>query len=64
MENTNKQRKNNKFEIDMTTGNLFIKILVFSLPLAAMGVLQLLYNAADLIVVSNFSNDSEALGAV
>ena len=48
----------------MTSGNLFIKILIFSLPLAAMGVLQLLYNAADLIVVSNFSDDSEALGAV
>ncbi len=29
-----------------------------------MGMLQLFYNAADLIVVSKFSNDSEALGAV
>lgn len=57
-------KKKRKYEIDMTTGNLFIKILLFSLPLAAMGVLQLLYNAADLIVVSNFSEDSEALGAV
>ena len=63
MENI-KNNKNKKYEIDMTTGNLFMKILLFSLPLAAMGVLQLLYNAADLIVVSNFSNDSEALGAV
>ena len=57
-------KKKRKYEIDMTTGNLFFKILLFSLPLAAMGVLQLLYNAADLIVVSNFSEDSEALGAV
>ena len=59
-----KKKRNNRYEIDMTSGNLFLKILIFSLPLAAMGVLQLLYNAADLIVVSNFSNDSEALGAV
>ena len=64
METVNNKKTNNRFEIDMTSGNLFIKILVFSLPLAAMGVLQLLYNAADLIVVSNFSNDKEALGAV
>ena len=65
METTNiTNKKKNRFEIDMTNGNLFIKILIFSLPLAAMGILQLLYNAADLIVVSNFSNDKEALGAV
>ena len=65
MENENiNSKKRNKFEIDMTSGSLFLKILVFSLPLAAMGILQLLYNAADLIVVSNFSSDKEALGAV
>lgn len=54
----------NKYEIDMTNGNLFWKILKFSIPLALMGILQLLYNAADLIVVGNFSDDAEALGAV
>ena len=53
-----------KYEMDMCNGNLFIKIIRFSLPLALMGMLQLFYNAADLIVVSNFSGDAEALGAV
>ncbi|MBQ8292342.1 MAG: MATE family efflux transporter [Bacilli bacterium] len=48
----------------MCSGNLFWKMLKFSMPLAAMGVLQLLYNAADLLVVSNFSDNPDALGAV
>ena len=48
----------------MCNGNLFLKIIKFSIPLSLMGMLQLFYNAADLIVVSKFSNDSEALGAV
>lgn len=53
-----------KYEMDMCNGNIFLKIIKFSIPLALMGMLQLFYNAADLIVVSNFSGDSEALGAV
>lgn len=48
----------------MCSGNLFKKIVVFCLPLMLMGIMQLLYNAADLIIVSNFSSDKEALGAV
>ena len=52
------------YEMDMCNGNLFVKIIKFSLPLALMGMLQLFYNAADLIIVSNFSGDGEALGAV
>lgn len=57
-----KVKKN--YEMDMSNGNLFLKIIRFSLPLALMGMLQLFYNAADLIVVSNFSGDNNALGAV
>lgn len=53
-----------KYEMDMCTGNLFSKIVKFCFPLMLMGILQLLYNAADLIVVSNFSDDPNALGAV
>lgn len=49
---------------DLTTGNLFVKILLFCLPLALMGMLNLLYTAADLIVASKFSGDEEALGAI
>ena len=49
---------------DLTTGNLFVNILLFCLPLALMGMLNLLYTAADLIVASKFSGDEEALGAI
>lgn len=41
-------------EIDMTTGPLISKILVFSIPLMISGILQLLFNAADIIVVGQF----------
>lgn len=49
--------------VDMTQGPLFKKMLVFSLPLMMTGVLQLLYNAADLVVVGQFSGKT-AMGAV
>ena len=50
-------------EIDMTEGNLLPKIFAFALPLMATGVLQLLFNAADMIVVGRFVGDT-ALAAV
>ena len=55
------QVKKKKYQMDMCNGNLFIKIIKFCIPLTLMGMLQLFYNAADLIVVSNFSSDKEAL---
>ena len=58
------QKKKRKYEIDMCNGNLFKKIIIFCIPLMLMGILQLLYNTADLIIVSNFSDDPSALGAV
>ena len=51
------------YEIDMTSGPLLGKILLFSIPLMLSGILQLLFNAADIIVVGRFSG-SEALAAV
>lgn len=57
-------KKKKKYEIDMCSGNLFWKIIIFSIPLALMGILQLFYNAADLIIVSRFSGDENAIGAV
>jgi putative MATE family efflux protein len=48
---------------DMTNGSIFPKIARFSLPLAATGILQLLFNAADVIVVGKFSG-SLSLAAV
>ncbi len=52
-----------KYEIDMTTGPLFGKIVRFSLPLMATGILQLLFNAIDTVVVGRFVGDA-ALAAV
>ena len=52
-----------KYEIDMCTGSLPEKILLFSLPLMATGMLQLLFNAADIIVVGRYVG-SHALAAV
>ena len=49
--------------IDMTHGSLLGKILLFSLPLMASNILQLLFNAADIIVVGRFAG-SASLAAV
>ena len=61
MTNTLKQKR---YEVEMINGNIFKNMIRYCIPLMLTGVLQLLYNAADLIVVSNFSNDPNALGAV
>lgn len=52
-----------KLDIDMCSGPLFSKILIFSLPIMAMNILQLLFNTADMVVVGRFSGRS-ALAAV
>lgn len=52
-----------KHAIDMTHGPLLGKILRFSLPLMAANLLQLLFNAADVVVVGQFAG-SESLAAV
>ncbi|HHW47348.1 MAG TPA: MATE family efflux transporter [Clostridiaceae bacterium] len=49
--------------MDMCSGPLLSKILIFSLPIIAMNILQLMFNAADMIVVGHFSG-REALAAV
>ena len=51
------------FEIDMTNGPLVGKIIRFAIPLALSGILQLLFNAADIIVVGQFVGP-QALAAV
>lgn len=51
------------YEIDMCNGPLFSKILLFSIPLILSGILQLLFNAADMIVAGRFAG-SIALAAV
>lgn len=53
----------NKYEIDMCNGKILPKLLKFTLPLMLSSVLQLLFNAADIIVVGNFASDN-SLAAV
>ena len=55
--------KSQKYEIDMINGPLLGKIVIYALPLMASGMLQLAFNAVDLIVVGRFSG-SNALAAV
>ena len=50
-------------KIDMTHGSLWDKILLIALPLAASGILQQLFNAADVAVVGQFVG-KEAMAAV
>lgn len=58
-----KTKVKKSYEIDMCNGPLFGKILLFTLPLMLSGILQLLFNAADVVVVGRFAG-SEALAAV
>ena len=52
-----------RYEIDMCSGSLADKLLLFALPLMASSLLQLLFNAADVVVVGRFAG-KEALAAV
>lgn len=57
------EQPSKKYEIDMCNGPLLAKILVFAIPLMLSGILQLLFNAADIVVVGRFAGN-EALAAV
>ncbi|MCI6740352.1 MAG: MATE family efflux transporter [Bacteroidales bacterium] len=50
-------------KIDMVNGPLLSKLLVFSIPLILSSILQLLFNAADVVVVGRWAG-SDALAAV
>lgn len=50
-------------QINMTEGPLFGKILRFVLPLMLTNILQVLYNAADMIIVG-LSNEPDSVGAI
>ncbi|WP_010244970.1 MATE family efflux transporter [Acetivibrio cellulolyticus] len=52
-----------KYELDMCNGPLLSKIVLFSIPLILTGILQLLYNAVNIVVVGRFVGSS-ALAAV
>ena len=53
----------NKYEIDMCNGTIMDKLISFAIPLMVSGILQLMFNAVDIIVVGRFSG-SQALAAV
>ena len=52
-----------KRHIDIANGPLLSNMLLFALPIMAMNILQLMFNAADMIVVGRFSGKT-ALAAV
>lgn len=54
---------NKKYEMDMCSGSILKKMLVFSIPLMFSSILQLLFNAADIVVVGQFAGDN-SLAAV
>lgn len=49
--------------VDMTTGSLADKILLFSLPLIASGILQQSFNVVDVAVIGNYA-DRNSIAAV
>lgn len=57
----NKTMKNK--EIDITNGPISSGLLIFTIPIVLTGILQLLYNAADIVVVGRFAG-SNSLAAV
>ena len=52
-----------KYEIDMVNGPILHKMLLFTIPLMCSSILQLLFNAADIVVVGRFAGDN-SLAAV
>ena len=58
-----KKTSNSKYEVDMVNGPLLGKIIIYALPLVASGILQIAFNAVDLIVVGRYAG-SNALAAV
>ena len=56
------QAKKN-YEMDMCSGSILKKMLMFAIPLMCSSILQLLFNAADIIVVGRFAGDN-SLAAV
>ena len=51
-------KKRRGLDIDMTEGNIFRHLLIFSLPLLAGNFFQLLYNTVDTIIVGQYVSDA------
>jgi putative MATE family efflux protein len=63
MDTQSKKKKLRNYEIDMCNGPLLSKILLFTVPLILSGLLQLMFNAADIVVMGRFVG-KEAMAAV
>ena len=50
-------------KLDMLNGGVVKKIIIFTIPIMLQGILQNIYNSADLVIVGKFSGDS-ALASV
>lgn len=57
------QVSSKKHMVDMTQGGTYSHIIRFVIPMIIMSVLQVLYNAADMIIVGRFDSET-ALAAV
>lgn len=57
------ENKTKKYEIDMCEGPILKKILIYAIPLMLSSILQLLFNAADIVVVGRFAG-ADSLAAV
>lgn len=53
-----------KLKKDLTQGPIFTGLLAFVVPIILTGILQVMYNMADNIVVGQFSGDPDALASV
>ena len=53
-----------KKQLDFTEGPIFIRMLLYTLPIILTGLLQLSYNMADNMIVGKFSSEEFALAAV
>lgn len=56
--------RNAKLKASITEGPIFTRLLLFTVPIILSGLLQVMYNIADNIVVGRFSGDELALAAV
>ncbi len=57
------RKKSKSYEMDMCSGPIMGKLLLFAFPVMLSGVLQLLFNAADIVVVGRYAG-SDSLAAV
>ena len=56
------RRSSARYEMDMTQGPIMMNMIRFSIPLMFSSILQLLYNAADMVVVGRYAGSAALAG--